>query len=194
MSNENLKQDVEIKPAVNWQIRSPNVRVIDEIGNNIGVMPIKSAIHRAQSIGLDIVQLPGTNEVPNVKIVDYNKYLYELKLNKKKQARLQKENTVVTKEIQLRPVTSSHDISIKVAHAREFLEHNHKVKIVIKFRGREVGFMDRGYKVMREFLEQLAPCKIEKEPEQSGTNSIIALVSASNAKSAENSKKINQNS
>ena len=166
---------------INYQIQSPTVRVISADGTNHGVMNVKDAIRIAESQGLDLVELTGTADPPVAKIVDYNKFLYEQKLAKKEHDRRMRENTIVTKEIQLRPVTNQHDIAVKLNHAKEFLEHDHKIKLVVKFRGRESSFSQKGFEVINQFIEGLQPCKVEKLPSMAG-NTIIAMIGPDNQK------------
>ncbi len=78
-------------------------------------------------------------------MLDYNKFIYDLRIAKKNQAKKNRENTIVVKEVQLRPVTSQNDLTIKVNHAKEFLNDNNKVKVVIKFKGRELSFSQKGF-------------------------------------------------
>lgn len=188
MTSNNYRQNAKpqvIKQRINYQIQSPTVRVINTDGTNYGVMNIKDAISAAESQGLDLVELPGTADPPVAKIVDYNKFLYEQKLAKKEQERRIRENMIITKEIQLRPVTNQHDIAVKLGHAREFLQHDHKVKIVVKFRGRESNFSQKGFEVINQFIEGLQPCKVEKSPSMAG-NTIIAMIGPENQKKVNN--------
>ena len=175
-------RNTEFSHVTNHQIRVPNVRVIAADGSNIGIVTTREAIRLAQDQGLDLVIVSDKTDPPIAKIVEYSKFVYELKIEKKKQDRKNRENAITTKEIQLRPVTGSHDIEVKMTHAREFLEHNHKVKIVMKFRGREAGFSQKGFEVITQFIEGLQPCKVDKAPAMAGHNSIIAFVSPSKEK------------
>ena len=183
----NVQQRPQGKAAniqINEYIRTKQVRLIDETGNNQGVIETYRALQRSRNLGLDLYVINAEADPPIAKILDYKKFCYEQKIQQKEQARKNRENEIVTKEIQLRPVTSSHDIQIKAKHALEFLEESNRVKIVVKFRGREMNFSQKGFDVINEFIEQLQPCKIDKAPLLSG-NSIMAMVSTAKAKKAD---------
>lgn len=152
----------------NERIRHIEVRVVDEHGAQLGVMPTRTALKLAKDSGLDLIEVTADAKPPVVKIVDLGKWVYSLKRAKKEQERKTRENATIIKEIQLRPVTDKHDIEVKQNHAKEFLADNAKVKIVIKFKGRELNFAQKGFEVMNTFITGLGDCKIEKEPEMNG--------------------------
>ena len=121
---------------VNHRIRVPEVRVVAEDGSNLGVLPTEDALRRAQEHGLDLVEVNPKASPPVCKILDFGKYKYE---EKKKQREAKRKQTVVeVKEIKLRPKTDDHDINVKIKHARKFIESGNKVKVVCRFRGREI--------------------------------------------------------
>lgn len=161
----------------NERIRAPQVRLIGNDGTNYGVVNTRDALYQAQKAGLDLVAINEQVSPMVVKILDLNKYVYEQKKAAKERARKSRENEIVTKEIQLRPVTDYHDIEIKAKHAREFLDNNCKVRIVIKFRGREMSFTNRGFEVVNLFLEKVGAYKAERAPMLQGT-SIIAIIAS----------------
>lgn len=152
----------------NERIRHPEVRVIDEDGSQLGIMQTRQALWTARDKGLDLIEITADAKPPVVRITDLNKWVYNLKRAKKEQDKKARENATVIKEIQLRPVTDKHDIEVKQNHARDFLAESAKVKVVIKFRGRELSFAQKGFEVMQSFIDGLGPCKIEKAPEMSG--------------------------
>lgn len=185
MNNAQQRSPAKTAPVlINEYIRTKHVRLIDETGTNVGVIETYRALQRSRNLGLDLYVVNSQADPPIAKILDYNKFSYDQKIQQKEQARKNRENEIVTKEIQLRPVTSSHDIQIKAKHALEFLEDSNRVKIVVKFRGREMNFSQKGFDVINEFIEQLQPCKIDKAPMLAG-NSIMALVSTVKAKKAD---------
>ena len=159
----------------NEQIRHPEVRLLDTEGNSLGVMNSKIALKMAKDQGLDLVEVTAEAKPPVVKIVDIGKHVYNLKRAKKEQEKKARENATIVKEIQLRPVTDKHDLEIKVNHAKEFLQDDVKVRIVIKFKGRELSFTDKGFAIMESFLAGLGDCKVEKAPTLDG-KSILAIV------------------
>ena len=152
----------------NERIRHPQVRLIDDMGEQCGIMPIKQALWMAYDKGMDLIEIAADANPPVVRIVNIDKWVYNLKKAKKEQDKKARENATVIKEIQLRPVTDKHDLMVKQEHAKAFLEDNAKVKIVIKFKGRELGFTDKGFEIMNQFITGLEPCKIEKSPELAG--------------------------
>lgn len=160
---------------INEQIRYPDVRLLDVDGNPVGVMHSKQAIRMAYDQGLDLVEVTASATPPVVRIVDLNKWIYNLKRSKKEHDKKVRQNAIVIKEIQLRPVTDKHDLEIKINRAKEFLADNIKLKVVIKFWGRELNFSDKGFEVMQAFISGLGPCRIEKAPELDG-KSIHAVI------------------
>jgi len=152
----------------NERIRHPEVRVLGENGEQLGVMPTRQALWMARNNGLDLVEITADAKPPVVRVVELNKWIYALKQAKKEADRKARENATIVKEIQLRPVTDKHDIEVKLNHAKGFLADSAKIKVVIKFRGRELNFAQRGFEIMETFINGLGPCKIEKAPEMSG--------------------------
>jgi translation initiation factor IF-3 len=152
---------------VNRDIRAPQIRVIDDGGAMLGVMTVPEALRLAEERGLDLLEIAPTATPPTCKIMDYGKWKYE---NKKKQAAARKKQTViVVKEIQMRPRTDQHDFETKMKHARNFLLEGDKVKINMRFLGRELAHQEFGMALMRkaiQFVEDLAT--IETNPKFEG--------------------------
>jgi len=148
-------------PRINDRIRVPKVRVIDENGEQLGVLLTRAALDRAYDLGLDLVEVAPTADPPVCKIMDFGKYKYEMQ--KKEQASKKKQTVVSIKEIKLRPNTDKHDLEFKLNHVRKFLEHKDKAKITIQLRGREMMFKDRANEIMAEIILSL---KGVGEPEQ----------------------------
>jgi len=165
------------EPAMlaNERIRTPEVRLINAEGTNVGVVKTREALFQAQRAGLDLVVINQQATPMVVKILDLNKYLYNQKLEAKERARKSRESEIHLKEIQLRPVTDKHDIQVKATKARGFLDDNCKVKLVIKFRGREMAFSKLGFGVVEDFVSQLGSFRYEKEPGMQG-NQITAII------------------
>lgn len=160
--------------ANNW-IKSATVRLIDETGQNVGVVDTKTALLRARDFGLDLITIAKDAEPPVCRIYELSKYAYEQKKHKKELDKKNRENQIIVKEIQLRYSIDEHDLLIKQKHAKEFLEENHKVRIVMKFRGREISFSKKGYELVVKFIEGLGEHKLEKDPSLAG-NTILAIV------------------
>lgn len=164
------KPEDPIKSGVvsNERIRHHQVRVINDDGSQLGLMSSRQALQLARDQDLDLIEVSADANPPVVRISDLNKWIYNLKKAKKEQDRKARENATVIKEIQLRPVTDKHDIEVKQGHAKSFLADDAKVKVVIKFKGRELSFTQKGFEVMEAFISGLGPCKIEKAPEMNG--------------------------
>jgi len=161
--------------VANERIRHQEVRLVDIDGQQVGVMSGKQALLQAREQGLDLIEITAGAIPPVVRIVDLNKWVYNLKQEKKLKDKKARENAIIIKEIQLRPVTDKHDIAVKQEHAKDFLAANNKVKVVIKFRGRELSFRQKGFELMEIFISGLGPCKIEKMPELNG-RTILAVI------------------
>lgn len=147
---------------VNNQIKATSVRLVDSIGQQVGVVSIKEAIIIARNSGLDLVEIADKAIPPVCKILDYNKFKYEEAKKEKDIARKNREATVETKEIRLRPVTDEHDVEIKCKKIREFLEDGNKVNIIIKFKGREASHMDIGRTLLEKMLILIGTHKVDK--------------------------------
>lgn len=165
----------------NDRIRAPQVRLIMPDGTNRGVISTRDALSEARRAGLDLVAINPQANPMVVKILDLNKYLYEEKKAAKERARKSRESEIQIKEVQLRPVTDEHDVGIKARNARGFLDDGCKVKVVVKFRGREMAFRDLGFQVLRQFLELVGDHKLEREPQMQG-NSISTMLMPAPAK------------
>jgi translation initiation factor IF-3 len=155
------------RARINEKIRSPVVRLIDENGQQLGVMPVEEARTRAITAGHDLVEVAAEAKPPVCRIMDYGKYLFELQ-KKERQAKSHAHKTD-TKEVRLRPGTGQGDLDIKVRHAREFLTEGHKVAILLQFRGREMSHRELGIEMIKRFaaaVEDLG--KLEQEPRQEG--------------------------
>jgi len=156
-------------------IKSRTVRVISEEGEQLGVLPLGEALAKAENVGLDLVEVSGNSDPPVCRIMDYGKYRYE---QSKKQAEAKKKQTVVeVKEIKLRPKTEKHDIDFKVKNIRKFIENKNKVKITVRFRGREIVYADsQGFKtlkMMAEALEDIAV--VVQEPKMEGRQMVMYI-------------------
>jgi translation initiation factor IF-3 len=161
-------------PRVNGAITARQVRVIDAEGEMRGVMTVREAITIAEDAGLDLVEISPNAEPPVCKALDYGKYKYEMQ---KKAAEARKKQKVIEiKEIKLRPMIDDHDFAIKMKSAKTFLEEGDKVKITLRFRGREMAHQDIAKKVLTRVREELEPyMKVESEPSFEGRQMIMIL-------------------
>lgn len=164
----------------NERIRAPQVRLIMPDGTNRGVISTRDALQEARKVGLDLVAINPQASPMVVKIVDLNKYLYEEKRAAKERARKSRESEIIMKEVQLRPVTDSHDIQVKARNTRGWLDAGHKVKVVIKFRGREMNYRELGMSVLNQFLQNVGEHKCEREPQNQGNQLWVMLLPGAN--------------
>ena len=138
------------------------MRVIDSDGEQLGVLPIKQALAKAEERELDLIEIAPNAKPPVCKIVDFGKFIYEQKRKEKLQKK--KQAVTVLKEIRLHPNTDTHDIEFKAKHAINFLENGNKVKIAVIFKGRELAYKDHGRALLERFVEKLEDyAKTEQE-------------------------------
>ena len=140
---------------VNGKIRAREVRVIGVDGNQLGVISLTEALGLARQHGVDLVEIAATAVPPVCRLVDFGKYRYELSKKEKETRKHQHASTV--KEVQLSPRIDPHDLGIKVDHAVDFLCEDMKVKVALKFRGREMAHTEFGFEVIKKFIELIAP-------------------------------------
>lgn len=161
-------------PRVNTQIRAIRVRLIDENGEMIGVVTVPEALAAADAAGLDLVEVSPNADPPVCKIIDYGKYKYELQ---KKTAEARKKQKIVEiKEIKLRPGIEAHDYDVKVRNARRFLEEGDKVKVTLRFRGREMAHIQLCMEVLTRFRKDLEGLgKVEMDARLEGRQAIMVL-------------------
>jgi translation initiation factor IF-3 len=159
---------------VNERIRVPEVRVIGDDGQQVGVMRTDQALRMAQERDLDLVEVAPDARPPVVRILDYSKYKYE-QAQKQKQARKHQQQIVI-REIKFRPKIAQHDYDTKKGHVERFLRHKDKVKITIMFRGREVTHPERGRMILDRLAEELAELAVvEQRPNLDGRNMTMML-------------------
>jgi translation initiation factor IF-3 len=148
------------------------VRVIGPDSEQLGILPIKDALQRAQEAGLDLVEVAPTSSPPVCRIIDYGKYRYELA----KKQHGAKQKSAQLKEVKLRPFTDTHDLEFKMRHAKAFLAEGHKVKVTVMFRGREMAHQDAGRTILTKVVEQLGTsAHVEQQPRMEGRNMNILL-------------------
>jgi translation initiation factor IF-3 len=159
----------------------PQVRLIDEKGNQVGVVDTREALQMARDRGLDLMEVSAGSSPPVCKICDYGKFKYE---KKKKEHDARKKQTVIkVKEVQLRPQTEEHDLDYKFKNIRTFLEEGDKAKITVMFRGREIQYADQGFKMMRDLVKRTEDIAVvEAPPKLEGKKLIMILAPAPNAK------------
>ena len=164
------KNDLQI----NEQIRDNEIRVVSADGEQLGVMDAKAAQAIANDRGLDLVKIAPNAKPPVCKIMDYGKYKFELAKREKENRRNQK--TVNIKEVQLSPSIDTNDFNTKCRHAIKFLKNGDKVKVMVRFRGREVSHSEIGYTLLERFAEQAKEAgTVEKAAKLEGRNMTMFL-------------------
>ena len=159
---------------INEQIRDKEVRVIGEDGEQLGIMPSREALRLAEEAGLDLVKIAPTAKPPVCKIVDYGKFRYE-QARKEKEAR-KKQKIIEIKEIRLSPNIDTNDLNTKISAARKFITKGDKVKITLRFRGREMAHMANSKHILDDFAEALSDiASIEKAPKVEGRSMTMFL-------------------
>ncbi|MGN6375830.1 MAG: translation initiation factor IF-3 [Sphingomonas sp.] len=161
-------------PRYNEFIQSPKVRVIDHEGENLGVMYTREAIEQAAEVGLDLVEVSPNADPPVVKFLDVGKYKYEAQ--KKANAARKTQKTQEIKEIKMRPNIDDHDYETKMKKVVEFIEEGDKVKVTMRFRGRELSHGQLGMNVLQRVAEQVQEvAKVEAYPRMEGRQMLMVL-------------------
>ena len=159
---------------INGQIRDKEVRVISEDGEQLGIMSSKDAMKLAREAELDLVKIAPKAKPPVCKIIDYGKYKYEL-ARKEKEAK-KKQKTVEVKEVRLSPNIDTNDLNTKMNNAKKFITKGNKVKVTLRFRGREMAHMQQSKHILDDFAEMLADVAvIEKPAKQEGRSMSMVL-------------------
>jgi translation initiation factor IF-3 len=159
---------------INERIRVPEVRLIDDTGQQVGIMKTSEALARAQERDLDLVEVAPDARPPVCRILDYSKYKYE-QAQKQKAARKHQQQIVI-REIKLRPKIAQHDYDTKKGHVLRFLNHKDKVKVTIMFRGREMAHPERGEMLLNRLVEDLGEnAVVDQRPQQDGRNMTMLL-------------------
>ena len=159
---------------INEQIRDKEVRLIGEDGEQLGIVSSRDALKMAEEAGLDLVKIAPTAKPPVCKIVDYGKYRYELARKEKDAKRKQK--VIEVKEIRMSPNIDTNDLNTKVGAARKFLEKGNRVKVTLRFRGREMAHMSTSKHILDDFAQMLSDIAVvEKMPKVEGRSMIMFL-------------------
>lgn len=165
-----IKQELPI----NRQIRAKEVQLIEDNGQKAGVIPFEEALEKAESKNLDLVLVAPNTNPPVCKIMNYGKYKFE-QAKKEKEAK-KKQKVYELKELRITPNTEEHDFNFKAKNARKFLEDGCKVKITVRFRGRELNYVKQGETILNQFIEELSDIAVsEKRPVLEGKNMFIIL-------------------
>ncbi len=161
-------------PRVNEEIQVATIRLVDESGEMVGVVPVSQGLELAQEAGLDLVEVSPTAEPPVCKILDYGKFKYQ-EQKKRSEAR-KKQKTFDVKEIKMRPSIDTNDYDVKMRSIVKFLGEGDKVKVTIRFRGREMVHQDLGLAVLNRVRDQLLDlAKIEEFPKMEGRQMTMVM-------------------
>ena len=161
-------------PRVNEEIRAPQVRLIDQDGEMLGVMSARDALFKAQSIGLDLLEISPNATPPVVKILDFGKFKYEQQ--KKKNEAKKKQKVIEIKEIKVRPNIDENDYQVKLRAMKSFIEEGDKVKVTLRFRGREMAHQEIGVRVLERIKNEMDPMsKVEQMPRMENRQMVMVL-------------------
>ncbi len=161
-------------PRINDEIRVPQVRLIDDAGEMIGVMSAREALIRAYDLGLDLVEISPNAVPPVCKILDYGKYKYEQQ--KKANEARKKQKVVEIKEIKVRPNIDDHDYEVKMKQMKSFIGEGDKVKVTLRFRGREMAHQELGVKVLERIRNDLTELvKVEQMPKLENRQMVMVV-------------------
>jgi translation initiation factor IF-3 len=161
-------------PRVNEDIRVPQVRLIDQDGEMIGVMTAREAIQRAYSVGLDLLEISPNADPPVCKILDFGKFKYEQQ--KKKNEAKKRQKVIEIKEIKVRPNIDENDYQVKLRAMKSFIEEGDKVKVTLRFRGREMAHQDIGVKVLERIRGDMDfATKVEQMPKMENRQMVMVL-------------------
>ena len=171
--NDNRRDNTD-KYAINEQIRDREVRVIGAEGGQLGVMSTREALQLAEEAGLDLVRVSPNANPPVCKIIDYGKFRYEL-TRKEKDAK-KKQRSIEVKEVRLSPNIDENDLNTKVGQARKFLEKGNRVKVTLRFRGRELAYVNQSKRILDDFAEKLSDVSVvEKAAKFEGRSMFMFL-------------------
>ncbi len=161
---------------INEQIRDREVRLIGQNGEQLGIMSAREAFKLAQEAELDLVKIAPTAKPPVCKIIDYGKYCYE-QARKEKEAK-KKQKVIEVKEVRLSPNIDTNDLNTKTSAARKFLEKGNKVKVTLRFRGREMAHMSKSKYILDDFAESLSDIAVIDKPSKVEGRSMVMFLTA----------------
>ncbi len=166
-----------MKYRMNHQIRASKVRLIDADGTHVGVVTLSEALEAARSRGLDLVEVSPNADPPVTRVMDYGKFMYRQAKREREARKAQKQ--VEVKEIRLRPKTTDHHISFKVRDARRWLKDGMKVKVRVRFRGREISYPEIAREQLNGIAEELSDvAMVEQKPNMEGRTMLMVLAPA----------------
>nr|WP_309544698.1 translation initiation factor IF-3 [Alkalilimnicola ehrlichii] len=159
---------------MNRDIKVPEIRLIGEDGEQVGLVPIEEALEKAEEAGLDLVELDGNAKPPVCRIMDYGKHRFEL--SKKQQAARKKQKQIQVKEVKFRPGTDEGDYQVKLRNLKRFLEDGDKAKITLRFRGREMAHQELGLKLLQRVEADLEGLGVvDQRPRMEGRQMVMMM-------------------
>ena len=165
---------VKTGPRSNQEINVPQVQLIDAEGENLGVVETEKALEMAQEAGLDLVEISPNNKPPICKILDFGKYKYQAQ--KKAADQRKKQKTQDVKEIKMRPNIDTHDYEVKMRSVVKFLEEGDKVKVTLRFRGREMAHLELGMELLQKVKADISDIsKVDQEPKLEGRQMMMMV-------------------
>ncbi len=174
IENNNAPVRTDDGPRINNDIKVKEVRLIDENGENRGIVSISEALRIADDAGLDLIEISPQAVPPVCKVLDYGKYKYEVQKRKNEAKKNQK--VVNIKELKLRPVIDTHDYEVKVKQAKKFLSQGDKVKFTMRFKGREMSANDMGIEILNKIIEDLdTVAKVDSAPKLEGRQMMMLM-------------------
>ena len=177
---------------VNERISAPNLRVLESDGKQIGVINKFDALKRAKEVGLDLVEIAPMANPPVAKIIDFNKFLYQEEKRKREERRKVKASE--TKEVRLGPFMDDHDLLVMINRAREFLADSNKVRLVVKFTGRQMAHPEFGHQILERTIDALSDVsKVERDKKFEGRQLIIILAPGKGKKDEKDEKDEKEN-
>ena len=165
---------------INEQVRDREVRVISESGEQLGIMSARDAMKLAREAELDLVKIAPNAKPPVCKIIDYGKYRYELARKEKESKKKQK--TIDVKEVRLSPNIDKNDLNTKINQARKFLEKGNRVKVTLRFRGRELAYVNQNKPILDDFAEKLSDISVIDKPAKFEGRSMTMFLAAKSSK------------
>lgn len=175
MGSQQTRNPAQDGPRINDRIKATEVRLISDTGEQVGVLPIREALSRAEELGLDLVEVSPDAKPPVCRLIDYGKFKYQQ--SKKAQEAKKKQVVIEVKEINLTPNTDKHDIETKQNHIKRWIAEKARVRVGVKFRGREMSHIDLGYKALQELMTGLEEIVIqESSPRMEGRRLVVTLL------------------
>lgn len=170
---------VEKKTRLNRDITAPKVRLIDQKGEQVGIVMLSEALSMAENVELDLVEIVPTDQPPVCRIMDYGKFIFEQ--SKKKTSAKKKQKQIQIKEIKIRPGTDIGDYQIKLRNIERFLRHGDKVKVTLRFRGREIAHQKLGLQMLDRIKEDVIElAEVDQLPKMEGRQMIMVIMPKKN--------------